>query len=245
MAAHVTGQLAHERTRIGPERAGDRGQSSGAQLPQQRVVAQRQPAARGTPPRVEPPVPVLVPIIRSTITTCRARQAAASSSCWSSASASAQTSAYDDRSCAAVRSESRISSSSPCGEPLADEDRQNASHRVGSSSRRASRCLLVVGQPAEPVDVRRVLGAGEELQLAELHGLEAAGRRQPLAELQEVLRRHRLEHVDLLDQHPLDDVHAVEQVLGPPQLAVVASPRGRRSPRAGAAGTTARRPGGW
>ena len=51
-----------------------------AQVPQQRVVAQVEPAAQVVAP-LDPPVPVLVPIIRSTITTCRARQAAASSSC--------------------------------------------------------------------------------------------------------------------------------------------------------------------
>ena len=79
--------------------------------------------------------------------------------------------------------------------------------------------LLVGGEPAEPLDVPCVLGAGDELELAELHRLEAAGRREPLAELQEVLRGHRLQHVDLLDQRALDDVHPLQQVLGPPQAA--------------------------
>ena len=53
---------------------------------------------------------------------------------------------------------------------------RKASHSVGSSSRRAQPGPLGLGQAAEPLDERRVLGAGEELQLAELHRLEAAGR---------------------------------------------------------------------
>ncbi len=75
---------------------------------------------------------------------------------------------------------------------------------------------LVVGEPAEALHERRVLGAGEELQLAELHRLEPAGRGERLPEREEVLRGHRLQHVDLLDEGPLDDVHPVQEVLGPP-----------------------------
>ncbi len=165
-------------------------------------------------------MPDLSPIIRSTIVTCRARQLTASSSCCSSASLTAHTSAYCERSWAAVRSDSRTSSSLSAGRPRWRSTSRNASHRVGSSSRSPQPLLLRLGEPPEPVDVRRVLGAGQELQLAELHRLEAARRRQPLPELQEVLRGHRLQHVDLVHQHPLDHVHPLQQVLGPPQPAI-------------------------
>src|SRR6185437_5552827 len=55
-------------------------------------------------------------------------------------------------------------------------------------------------------------------QLAELDRLEPAGRGQRGPELQEVLRRHGLQHVDLVDQQPLDDVGPAQQLPRPPQL---------------------------
>jgi hypothetical protein len=63
----------------------------------------------------------------------------------------------------------------------------------------------------------RVLRPGQELELPELHRLEAAGRGQRLAELQEVLRGHRLQDVELVQEDPLHDVHPRQQVLRPPQ----------------------------
>ena len=95
-----------------------------------------------------------------------------------------------------------ISSSLPAGEPAAAQHVRGRRPTASARPAGAQPLPLVVGQAPEPLDVRRVLGAGEELQLAELHGLEAARRGEPLAELQEVLRRHRLQHVDLLRPAP-------------------------------------------
>jgi hypothetical protein len=53
------------------------------------------------------------------------------------------------------------------------------------------------------------------------------GRREQRPEDQEVLRRHRLDHVDLRDQQPLDHVHPAEQLAREVGVAgehVVASP---------------------
>src|ERR1022692_883537 len=77
---------------------------------------------------------------------------------------------------------------------------------------------FLICQSAETSDVPLIFRSGEELKLPELHRLKAAGRRERRAELQEVLRRHRLQHVDLADQQPLDDVHAAQQLPGPPRL---------------------------
>ena len=57
-----------------------------------------------------------------------------------------------------------------------------------------------------------LLQPGEELELAELHRLEPRRRRQQRSEGQEVLRRHRLQHLDVLDQHALDRVDADQVV---------------------------------
>jgi hypothetical protein len=98
------------------------------------------------------------------------------------------------------------------GEPALLQQRQERlpEARLGQP-RLQPRPLVVRGLP-QPLDVARVAGAGQELQLAELHGLEAAGRREQLAEAQEVLRRHRLEHHDLLDEDLLDAVHALQRL---------------------------------
>ena len=105
---------------------------------------------------VDPPVPGLArrSSARPSPRAARARPAA-SSSCWSSASASPQTSAYDERSWATVaqrRGDRLVGGRVEPG--LGRARARTPSHRLGSSSRRASRCSLVVGQAAEPVDVR-------------------------------------------------------------------------------------------
>ena len=56
------------------------------------------------------------------------------------------------------------------------------------------------------------LEAEPGLDRAELHRLETGGRHQQVAEIQEVERRHGLEHVELLDQELEDLVDAVEAV---------------------------------
>ena len=202
--------------------------------------------------------PVFEPIIRSTMTTCRARQAAASSSCRISASAIAQTSPYVARSWATRRSDAVRTVVALDVQPAGGQQpgERLPERRLVQPPSQAR--LLGLGEALEAPEEALVLGAGDELQLAELHRLEAARRRQALAELEEVLRRHRLQHVDLLHEHPLDDVHAVHQVPGPPQPVSArrsgprrsvaqsrATRRGPPPPRAAAAGTRARRPGGW
>src|SRR5258708_8952266 len=54
------------------------------------------------------------------------------------------------------------------------------------------------------------LQAGQELDLAELHRLEAAGPRKLRAKGEESLRRHRLQDIDLLDEKLFDDVDALQ-----------------------------------
>src|SRR6266566_781361 len=55
------------------------------------------------------------------------------------------------------------------------------------------------GEATETGEKTRVLQAGEKLQLAKLHRLEAARGREQGPELEEVLRRHGLKDLDLLD----------------------------------------------
>src|SRR5680860_386044 len=87
-------------------------------------------------------------------------------------------------------------------------------------------------EPLEPLDEARVLCAGEELELAVLNGLETTRGGQCLPELQEVLRGHRLEHVDLLDEYALYDVHALQEMLCPPEpTALPPGPTGAREHR--------------
>ena len=123
--------------------------------------------------------------------------AAASSSCSSSASASSQTSPYVRPVVGGDRSDARPRRRRPGGKPRGRARRRT--RPTGSARRAGARAgPLLVGEPAEPLDERRILGAGQELQLAELDRLEPAGRGELLAELQEVLRRHRLQYVDLV-----------------------------------------------
>lgn len=69
-----------------------------------------------------------------------------------------------------------------------------------------------LGLRGQVVEEPLVLQATHELELTELRRLEPARRCQHGTELQEILRGHRLQHLDVLDQHPLDRVHAHEQV---------------------------------
>src|SRR5439155_12894261 len=65
---------------------------------------------------------------------------------------------------------------------------------------------------AQVAQQARLLQARQELDLAELHRLEATGGGEVVPELQEVLRGHRLDDVDLLDHHLLDGVDALQPV---------------------------------
>ena len=169
-----------------------------AQLPQQRVVAQLQAAAQVVRP--------------ATSRRCR-------SSCRSSARPSPRagpaTPRPARRAAAAPRRAPRRRRTSrgrarpvvpsrsprrrrrPAG-PRRSSTCRKASHSVGSASRRRSRSRSSSVRPRNRSTKDGVLGAGEELQLAVLH---ATGSRWPAPgspEHQEVLRRHRLEHGDLL-----------------------------------------------
>ena len=71
---------------------------------------------------------------------------------------------------------------------------------------------------AESLDRLSRLAAEHELQLPELVRLESARRGQPVAERQELERRHRLEDVDLRDQHLEDGQDPLQRVLRPRPL---------------------------
>src|SRR5207302_4104798 len=74
---------------------------------------------------------------------------------------------------------------------------------------------LLFGAGLQALQVGRVLQAGDELDLPELDRLEARRRRQLGPEGKEVLWRHRLQHLDLLDQKSPDDAHPPERVARP------------------------------
>ena len=67
-------------------------------------------------------------------------------------------------------------------------------------------CSLVVLHRLRPLLPER------ELERAELVGLEATARLEPVAEGEELERRHRLEDVELGDEHLEDGEHALERV---------------------------------
>src|SRR5439155_724199 len=66
----------------------------------------------------------------------------------------------------------------------------------------------------EPRHVLRVFEPRQKLDLPELHRLEPARRSELGAKSEEVLGRHRLQDLDLLDQQLLDDVDPMEAVPG-------------------------------
>src|SRR5919204_1889279 len=78
---------------------------------------------------------------------------------------------------------------------------------------------LLLWSALEALDVAGLFEAGQELELTELHRLEAARRRQLRPEGEKVLRRHRLQHVDLFDQEPPHDANPVQEVPDPKDLA--------------------------
>ena len=86
---------------------------------------------------------------------------------------------------------------------------------------------LVEARPRRRLGVlrERVAQAGDPLDLAELHRLEAGRGLERVAELEEALRAHRLEHVEVVEQQPLD--RTVRESRGPPRA------RGRRAARRG------------
>ena len=164
-------------------------------------------------------MPDLVPICRSTISTCRDRQRAHIESCSTSASATSHNGPYAARSRLTAINAARRESSVDASKPALASSASIPSQSVGSASRRRSRSCSTGGRVVQPGHVRRVLGPGQELDLPELHRLEAAGRGERRAEGQEVLRGHRLQHVDLLDEHPLDRVRALQPQPGQVVLA--------------------------
>ena len=85
--------------------------------------------------------------------------------------------------------------------------------------------LGLVQGPVEgaAVEAQAILAAQTELDLdqAELQALEAGRRKQHVAELEEVERRHSLQHVDLLQEQALDPADPLERLDGESELAVV------------------------
>src|SRR5438552_15985992 len=70
----------------------------------------------------------------------------------------------------------------------------------------------LLGGRLQPSEILRVLGPRQELDLSELDRLKSARGRELRAEGEKILRRHRLEHIYLLHQQALDDVHAAKVV---------------------------------
>src|ERR1700687_4208634 len=73
----------------------------------------------------------------------------------------------------------------------------------------AQPCRLLRGR-LQPGEVFGLLQARQELDLTELHRLEPAGRGKLGAKGQEILRRHRLEDLDLLNEQPFDYVDRLQ-----------------------------------
>jgi len=71
---------------------------------------------------------------------------------------------------------------------------------------------LLVRGGVHTLEVARILQARQELDLPVLHRLETARGLELRPEREEVLRGHRLEHVDLFDEQALDDTHSPKQV---------------------------------
>src|SRR2546427_5524342 len=65
-----------------------------------------------------------------------------------------------------------------------------------------------------PLERRPTFFAEHEFDLAKLMGLKAAPRFEPIAEREEVERRHRLEHIDLRDQRLQDRQNPLERRRG-------------------------------
>ena len=97
--------------------------------------------------------------------------------------------------------------------------RQPETGRERLVQRRAGRRL----SPARPGPAL----ARQPLDLAELARLEARGGRERVAELEEALRAHRLEHLELVEQQPLHGDHAAQARCGDVRAPVR---RARRAP---------------
>ena len=112
----------------------------------------------------------------------------------------------------------RSSSSAGMAKPFDSKSAQKPSQRVGSVEP-APETIPLLRRSREVPEEPLVLQPADELHLAELGGLEPRRRRQVVAEGEEVLGRHRLEDLDVLDQHTLDRVDArqiVTRALGIP-----------------------------
>src|SRR6266851_1736995 len=115
----------------------------------------------------------------------------------------------------------------PVAEDL-DERRRAAPLDQGAERVVERRFVEPPAQPAqllrrrlEPRDVPRLLQTGEKLDLAELHRLKSARRRELGAEGEKVLQRHRLQDLELLHQQLLDDVDPVKVMAGEEDVAGV------------------------
>src|SRR6266508_4616621 len=67
----------------------------------------------------------------------------------------------------------------------------------------------------------RARSAEPDLDQPELGRLEAGGRKQEVAEIEEVERRHRLQHLELLDQQLEDFVDAVQPMDDAPEILIL------------------------
>ena len=117
---------------------------------------------------------------------------------------------------------SRFSTSAGTGEAPRARKRRNQSHSDGARYR----CSSAAGArlPGRKLlHRRRPLLAEDELQLAELGRLEPAPRFEASAKAEELQRRHRLEDVDLRDEHLEDGQHALHRVPRPREVVAASS----------------------
>ena len=208
----------------------------GAQPPQQRVVAQRAAGCGGTSSRSTRRCRTSTPIIRSTMVTCRARQLAASSSCWSSASLTAHTSAYCD---AVVGDGPQRLADLVVGvrrEPVGDGARRGT--RPTGSARRAGRRSRACSASVSPLNRSTYAGSlapernSSSRNCTDWKPLAGASR----------CRNSRKSCGVIVSSTSIWCTSTrsmtctrCEQVLGPPQPARRSSRRARRPPRAAAA----------
>ena len=202
--------------RAGAGRAGIRGRSG---VPRVGVEAQSTRERRYAPP-AEPPVPGLVPIWRSAISTCRARHSDQAWSWSTRASARSQSGPYCARSWAIVRSDSRRSSSVVGGE--AGWAAAGRGTRPTATARPAAAAARPAPSGTRPRSRSRYAGSFRpdrnsiSRNCADWNPDAGASL---VRKRQEVLRRHGVDHVDLGDQDPLDGVAALQPYPGQVGLA--------------------------
>ena len=199
------------------------GQSSRAQVPQQRVVPQREPAAE-VRRAARAAGAGLVPIIRSTIDDVPGPPAGGQlvvlqQRLGQRPDLGVLVAVVGGGAQRRARSPRR----SPAGEARGRAARRG--RRPTASARRAARRAAACSASVSPRNRSTYDGSlapernSSSRNCTDWKPLAGASR---CRNSRKSCGRHRLQHVDLVDQHPLDHVHPLQQVLGPPQPAAVA-----------------------